>query len=134
MPAAVAAKHLFPEREVICFAGDGCFMMHGQEFITAVRYGLPIITVLVNNGTYGTIRMHQEREFPGRPCATQLANPDFAALARAYGGWGETVETTAAFAPALDRAMEQAGLRLLHCKTDVEQITAGTTLTAIRNQ
>ena len=119
---------------VVAVAGDGDFLMNGQELATAVQHRADMLVIVVDNGAYGTIRMHQEREFPGRPCATQLANPDFAALARAYGGWAETVETTAAFAPALDRAMEQAGLRLLHCKTDVEQITAGTTLTAIRNQ
>jgi acetolactate synthase-1/2/3 large subunit len=88
LPAAVAAKQLHPEREVVCFAGDGCFMMHGQEFATAVRYRLPIITLVINNGIYGTIRMHQEREYPGRVSATDLTNPDFAAAflnARASG-------------------------------------------------
>ncbi|TIM60884.1 MAG: thiamine pyrophosphate-binding protein, partial [Mesorhizobium sp.] len=94
-PAAVAAKELFPERDVIAFAGDGCFLMNGQEFATAVQYDLPIIVVVVNNGIYGTIRMHQEREYPGRVVATDLKNPDFAALARAYGGHGEIVEKTA---------------------------------------
>ncbi|RUW03939.1 thiamine pyrophosphate-binding protein, partial [Mesorhizobium sp. M1A.F.Ca.IN.020.03.1.1] len=91
-PAAVAAKALYPDREVIAFAGDGCFLMNGQEFATAVQYDLPIIVVVVNNGIYGTIRMHQEREYPSRVVATDLKNPDFAALARAYGGHGETVE------------------------------------------
>ncbi|OJU50875.1 MAG: thiamine pyrophosphate-binding protein, partial [Mesorhizobium sp. 61-13] len=91
-PAAVAAKALHPERTVIAFAGDGCFMMNGQEFATAVQYNLPIIVIVVNNGIYGTIRMHQEREYPGRVSGTGLVNPDFAALARAYGGHGETVE------------------------------------------
>ncbi len=134
VPAAVAAALRRPGRMVVAVAGDGDFLMNGQELATAVQHRADMLVIVVDNGAYGTIRMHQEREFPGRPCATQLANPDFAALARAYGGWAETVETTAAFAPALDRAMEQAGLRLLHCKTDVEQITAGTTLTAIRNQ
>ena len=103
-PAAVAAKCLFPDREVIAFAGDGCFLMNGQEFATAVQYDLPIIVVVVNNGIYGTIRMHQEREYPGRVVATDLRNPDFAALARAYGGHGETVLETDGFAPAFERA------------------------------
>ncbi|MBE0691485.1 MAG: thiamine pyrophosphate-binding protein, partial [Aquamicrobium sp.] len=91
LPAGVAAKHLFPGREVIVWAGDGDFMMHGQEFATAVQYGLPIVVVILNNGIYGTIRMHQERDYPGRVSGTTLKNPDFAALARAYGGHGETV-------------------------------------------
>ena len=103
-PAAVAAKLMHPDREVIAFAGDGCFLMNGQEFATAVQYDLPIIVIVVNNGIYGTIRMHQEREYPGRVSGTDLTNPDFAALARAYGGHGETVETTADFAPAFERA------------------------------
>ena len=87
---------------------------------------------MIDNGSYGTIRMHQEREFPGRVSGTELANPDFAALAKAYGCWSETVETTADFAPALDRALAQTGVRLLHLTTDVEVITAGTTLSAMR--
>jgi acetolactate synthase-1/2/3 large subunit len=106
--------------------------MHGQEFATAVRYGQPIITVVVKHGFYGTIRMHQERDYPKRISATQLSNPDFAALTRAYGGWAETVEKTADFAPALDRAMAEKGIRLIHCKTDVEQITNATTISKIR--
>ncbi|WP_288459918.1 thiamine pyrophosphate-binding protein [uncultured Sphingomonas sp.] len=134
VPAAVAASLRRPGRMVVAVAGDGDFLMNGQELATAVQHGADMLVIVVDNGAYGTIRMHQEREFPGRPCATRLANPDFAALARAYGGWAETVETTAAFGPALDRAMEQTGLRLLHFKTDVEQITAGTTLSAIRNR
>ncbi|WP_296068965.1 thiamine pyrophosphate-binding protein [uncultured Agrobacterium sp.] len=134
LPAAVAAKHLFPEREVICFAGDGCFMMHGQEFITAVRYGLPIITVLVNNGTYGTIRMHQEREYPGRVSGTDLVNPDFAAFAKAYGGHGETVEKTEDFAPAFKRARASGKPAIIEVKLDAEAITPTRTLTQIRTR
>jgi acetolactate synthase-1/2/3 large subunit len=134
LPAAVAAKHLFPEREVICFAGDGCFMMHGQEFITAVRYGLPIITVLINNSTYGTIRMHQEREYPGRVSATDLVNPDFAALAKAYGGHGETVERTEDFAPAFERARVNGKPSIIEVKLDAEAITPTRTLTQIRER
>ncbi|CVI61460.1 MULTISPECIES: thiamine pyrophosphate-binding protein [Agrobacterium] len=132
LPAAVAAKHLFPEREVICFAGDGCFMMHGQEFITAVRYGLAVITVLVNNGTYGTIRMHQEREYPGRVSGTDLVNPDFNAFAKAYGGHGETVEKTQDFAAAFERARASGKPAIIEVKLDAEAITPTRTLTQIR--
>ena len=134
LPAAVAAKRLFPEREVICFAGDGCFMMHGQEFATAVRYGLPLITVVVNNGIYGTIRMHQEREYPGRVSATDLTNPDFAALARAYGGHGETVNATEEFASAFERARASGKPAIIEVKLDPEAITPARTLTQIRDK
>jgi acetolactate synthase I/II/III large subunit len=133
LPAAVAAKQLHPEREVICFAGDGCFMMHGQEFATAVRYNLPIITVVVNNGIYGTIRMHQEREYPGRVSATDLTNPDFAALAVAYGGHGETVEKTEDFAPAFLRARASGKPAIIEVKLDPEAITPTRTLSDIRS-
>jgi len=132
LPAAVAAKQLHPEREVVCFAGDGCFMMHGQEFATAVRYGLPIITLVINNGIYGTIRMHQEREYPGRVSATDLTNPDFAALARAYGGHGETVEKTEDFAAAFLRARASGKPAIIEVKLDPEAITPTRTLSDIR--
>lgn len=131
-PAAVAAKALFPERVVVAFAGDGCFQMNGQEFATAVQYGLPIVVIVVNNGIYGTIRMHQEREFPGRVSGTDLVNPDFAALARAYGGHGETVEKTAAFAPAFERARASGKPAIVEIKLDPEAITPTRTLTQIR--
>ncbi|MDQ0421272.1 acetolactate synthase-1/2/3 large subunit [Peteryoungia aggregata LMG 23059] len=134
LPAAVAAKQLFPEREVICFAGDGCFMMHGQEFATAIRYNLPIITLVINNSMYGTIRMHQEREYPGRVSATDLTNPDFAALAKAYGGHGETVEKTEDFAPAFLRARASGKPAIIEIKLDPEAITPSRTLTQIRNK
>jgi len=91
-----------------------------------------LLVIIVDNGAYGTIRMHQEREYPERISGTKLANPDFAALARAFGGTAETVEKTEDFAPALDRVLGQKGIRLIHCKTDVEQITNGTTIEAIR--
>ncbi|MEI3851376.1 MULTISPECIES: thiamine pyrophosphate-binding protein [unclassified Ensifer] len=133
LPAAVAAKQLHPDREVICFAGDGCFLMHGQEFATAVRYRLPIITVVVNNGIYGTIRMHQERDYPGRVSATDLTNPDFAALARAYGGHGETVEKTEEFADAFLRARASGKPSIIEIKLDPEAITPTRTLSEIRN-
>ncbi|TIU95168.1 MAG: thiamine pyrophosphate-binding protein, partial [Mesorhizobium sp.] len=133
-PAAVAAKELFPERDVIAFAGDGCFLMNGQEFATAVQYDLPIIVVVVNNGIYGTIRMHQEREYPGRVVATDLRNPDFAALARAYGGHGETVEKTADFAPAFERARASGKPSIVEIRLDPEAITPTRTMTQIRNR
>lgn len=132
MPAAVAAKQMFPEREIICFAGDGCFMMHGQEFATAVQYGLPIITVVVNNGTYGTIRMHQERDYPNRVSGTDLTNPDFAAYARAFGGHGETVEATEDFAQAFERARASGKPAIIEVKLDPEAITPTRTLSQIR--
>jgi acetolactate synthase-1/2/3 large subunit len=132
VPAAVAAKRLLPERMVIAFAGDGCFLMNGQEFATAVQYELALIVVVVDNAMYGTIRMHQEREYPGRVSATDLKNPDFAAYARAFGGHGETVERTEDFAPAFERAMASGKPAILHVKIDPEAITPMTTLAAIR--
>ncbi len=132
VPAATAAALHYPARIVVALAGDGCFLMNGQELATAVAHGADMLVLVIDNGWYGTIRMHQEREFPGRVTGTRLHNPDFAALGRAYGCWAETVEATAEFAPALDRAMAEKGVRLLHLKTDVEAITAGTTLTRVR--
>ncbi|MGH3359740.1 MAG: thiamine pyrophosphate-dependent enzyme, partial [Nocardioidaceae bacterium] len=102
LPAAIAAKLAMPEREVVAFSGDGCFGMNGQELSTAVRYGLDLTVVVVNNSTYGTILGHQRREFPGRPSGTALENPDFAALARAHGAYGATATTPEEFAAALD--------------------------------
>jgi acetolactate synthase-1/2/3 large subunit len=134
VPTAVAAKRLKPERMVIAFAGDGCFLMNGQEFATAVQYDCAIIVIVIDNGMYGTIRMHQEREYPGRISATALKNPDFAAYARAFGGHGETVEDTAAFAPAFARAAASGKPAILHVKIDAEAITPTTTLGAIRAQ
>ncbi|MGY4398289.1 acetolactate synthase-1/2/3 large subunit [Sphingomonas sp. UYAg733] len=131
VPAATAAALRHPDRMVVALAGDGCFLMNGQELATAVAHGANMLVLVIDNSTYGTIRMHQEREYPGRISATRLQNPDFAALGRAYGCWAETIETTAEFATALDRAMAQTGVRLLHIKTDIEAITAGTTITAL---
>ena len=131
VPAAVSAALRRPDRTVVAVAGDGDFLMNGQELATAVQHDANILVIVVDNAAYGTIRMHQEREFPGRVSATRLRNPDFAALARAYGCWAETVERTADFAPALDRAIAQGGVRLLHLKTEVEAITPATTLSAI---
>ena len=132
LPAAVAAASLFPGRTVVAFAGDGDFLMNGQEFATAVQYELPIVVVLFDNRMYGTIRMHQEREFPGRIVASALRNPDFAAYARAFGGHGETVEETVGFMPAFERALASGLPSILHVKVDPEAITPSTTLTAIR--
>ena len=125
VPAGVAAAKRHPERTVIALAGDGDFLMNGQELATAVQYGCDLLVVLVDNGAYGTIRMHQEREFPERVSGTTLHNPDFAALARAYGGWAARVETNAEFDTALAEAKERKGLRLLHLVIDIEQLSAG---------
>jgi acetolactate synthase I/II/III large subunit len=134
VPAAVGAKRVCPDRLVVSFSGDGCFLMNGQEFATAVQYELPIVFIVVDNGMYGTIRMHQEREYPGRISATQLRNPDFAAYAEAFGGHGERVEKTADFAPAFERAVASGKPSILHVKIDPDAITPMTTLTAIRTK
>ena len=132
--AAVAAALRCPDKTVVALAGDGDFMMNGQELATAMQYGCKLLVLVIDNGAYGTIRMHQEREYPTRVSGTALHNPDFAALARAYGGWAATVETTADFAPALTDAMQRQGLRLLHLKTDAERISVGTTISALRGR
>ena len=134
VPAAVAAALRFKDRPVVCVAGDGDFLMNGQELATAAQHGCDLLVVLVDNGSYGTIRMHQERDYPKRVSATELENPDFAALARAYGGWAETVDKTADFAPALDKALKKKGIRLIHCKTDVEQISHASTIAKLREK
>ncbi len=133
LPAAIGAARVFPGRTVVCFAGDGDFLMNGQEFATAVQYELPVVVVLIDNGMYGTIRMHQEREFPGRVIATTLRNPDFAAYARAFGGHGETVEETAEFLPAFERALATGLASIVHVKIDPEAIAPSATLSAIRD-
>ncbi len=132
LPAAVGAKRLYPGRTVVAFAGDGCFLMNGQDFATAVQYALPIIVIIIDNHMYGTIRMHQEREYPGRISATALRNPDFAAYAQAFGGHGERVERTEDFAPAFQRAVASGKPAILHCLIDPEVATPMTTLGAIR--
>ncbi len=134
VPAAVAGALRCPDKTVVAVAGDGDFLMNGQELATATQHGANMLVIVVDNGGYGTIRMHQEREYPTRLSGTELHNPDFAVLARAYGAWSETVESTAQFAPALDRALAEPGVRLLHLKTDIEVITNGTTITAIRSR
>jgi acetolactate synthase-1/2/3 large subunit len=134
IPAAVSAKRIFPDRTVVALTGDGDFLMNGQEFATAVQYDLPILVILLDNGMYGTIRMHQEREYPGRISATMLKNPDFAAYAKAFGGHGERIEKTEEFAPALTRALASDRPAILHCVIDPEAITPTTTLTALREK
>jgi acetolactate synthase-1/2/3 large subunit len=133
-PAAIAAKAVHPDRDVICFAGDGCFLMNGQELATAVHYGLPVVTLILDNGIYGTIRMHQERAYPGSAYATDLTNPDFAELARAYGAHGETVRMTEDFAPAFERALASGRPALVHILIDPEVITTRSTLREIRDK
>jgi acetolactate synthase-1/2/3 large subunit len=132
LPAAIAAQQLYPGRVVVAFAGDGDFLMNGQEFATAVQYDLPVIVIVMDNGCYGTIRMHQEREYPGRVIGTELKNPDFAAYARAFGGHGETVLKTAEFEGAFERALAAKAPTIIHVKVDPEAITPTTTLSAIR--
>jgi len=134
MPAAVAMKAIYPGRTVLAVNGDGDFLMNGQELATAVQYKLPIIAVVLDNSTFGTIRMHQEREYPGRVSGTDLVNPDFAAMARAFGGFGAKVEKTEDFAPAFIAA-EKSGLpSVIHVKFDAEGITPTTTLSALRKK
>ena len=132
VPAAVAMKRLYPERPVICVAGDGDFLMNGQEFATAVQYGLRVIVVIADNGLYGTIRMHQEREYPGRIIATELRNPDFPAYARAFGGFGVSVERTADFPAAFNEAHASGKPAIIRLAIDPEAITPATTLAKIR--
>jgi acetolactate synthase-1/2/3 large subunit len=132
VPAAVAAKLAMPERTVVCFSGDGDFLMLGQELATAVQYGLPIVVLVVDNGMYGTIRMHQERLFPGRVVGTDLVNPDFAAYARAFGAHGENVERTADFPGALERALESGLPAVVSLRIDPEAISPRATLSGVR--
>ncbi|HEY6816046.1 MAG TPA: thiamine pyrophosphate-dependent enzyme, partial [Croceibacterium sp.] len=133
LPAAIAAALRFPERCVVAVAGDGDFLMNGQELATAVQYGCDLIVIVIDNGSYGTIRMHQERTYPGRIASTDLANPDFAAFGAAFGAWSRRVETTAGFAEALAEARARKGVRLLHCLTEVEQLSAaGATISGLR--
>lgn len=132
VPAGVAAAIAHPERTVLSFSGDGCFLMNGQEIATAVQHGAAPIFFVVNNGMYGTIRMHQEREYPARVSGTALVNPDFAALARAYGLHGETVERTSEFAPAFERARSSRRAALIELRLDPEAISPRTTLSRIR--
>ncbi|MCA0974391.1 thiamine pyrophosphate-binding protein [Halomonas denitrificans] len=132
LPAAIAAKLRHPERDAICLAGDGCFQMVSQELGTACQYGAAVVILVINNGMYGTIRMHQQKRYPRRPSATDLVNPDFAALARAYGAFGETVDHDDAFADALSRALEHtrrsASPALLELRQDRQALSPRLTL------
>ena len=132
VPAAVAAKITHPERVAVSFAGDGCFLMSAQEMATSAQYGAPVIHIVVNNGILGTIRMHQERNYPERVVATDLANPDFVMLARAHGAEGERIERTEDFAPALKRALAAQGSYLIELKVDPQDLTPTQSLDAAR--
>ncbi len=132
-PAAVSASIEHPDRTIVCLAGDGCFQMTCNELSTAVQHGAKPIVVVMNNGRYGTIRMHQEKTYPGRVSGTALANPDFAALARAYGGHGEVVTKSADFADAFGRAQAAGTVTIIECQVDEEALATGTTLTAMRD-
>jgi acetolactate synthase-1/2/3 large subunit len=129
-PAAVAAKIMYPARPVVAVAGDGCFMMTSNELATAVQYDANLIIIVVDNGSYGTIRMHQERDYPQRVSATNLKNPDFAAFARSFGAWATTVERTDAFPAALEEAAKAGKPALIHIKTSVVDIAPGRTIKA----
>ena len=134
VPAAIAAKLVHRDRIVLSWNGDGCFLMNGQELATAVQYRLAVVFVVIDNGMYGTIRMHQERTYPERVSGTALVNPDFAALARAYGASGETIASTEQFASAFERAVASAEPALLHVRLDPQALTLNATLDALREQ
>ena len=134
VPAAVAAALIHPGRQVVCFAGDGCFLMTGQELATASQYGADVTIIVANNGMYGTIRMHQERHYPGRVHGTGLANPDFAMLARSFGGQGVRVETDDEFDAALDEALACQGLSLIELVVDPRALSPGATLEEVRTE
>ena len=133
-PAAVAASLECPDKTVICFAGDGCFQMTLNELSTAQQYGATPVVIVANNGRYGTIRMHQERHYPARVSGTDLFNPDYAALARAYGGHGETVTRTADFAAAFDRARAAKTVAIVELRLDPQALTPGASLDTVRAQ
>ncbi|MFD2439126.1 thiamine pyrophosphate-dependent enzyme [Paracoccus kondratievae] len=132
LPAAIAAKLEHPDRTVICMAGDGCLQMTVNELSTAAQHGAAIIVIVANNGQYGTIRMHQERSYPGRVSGTALANPDFAALACAYGGHGERIGRQEDFADAFQRAHASGRLAVLELVLDPEALSTGATLSETR--
>ena len=132
LPAAIAAKIEAPDKTVVAFAGDGCFMMCCQELATACQYGANVITIIANNSTFGTIRMHQEKTYPGRVSGTTLVNPDFAAFARSFGAHGERVLTTAEFKPAFERALASGKPAVIELVTEAEALTARQTLSQIR--
>ncbi|TCR66408.1 thiamine pyrophosphate-binding protein [Bosea sp. BK604] len=133
VPAAVAAKLAYPQRGVVSMAGDGCFLMNGQELATAAQYGLKILFIVVNNGMYGTIRMHQERHYPARESGTALTNPDFVTLAKAYGLHAERIEATTDFEAAFERARNAPASALIELITDPEALSVRSTLSGVRN-
>jgi acetolactate synthase-1/2/3 large subunit len=132
VPAAIAAKIIAPERTVVAVAGDGCFLMTGQELATAVQHDAAIIVIVVDNGSYGTIRMHQERSYPQRTVATDLVNPDFVEFAHAFGFWAALVEHTEDFPEALAQARACGRPALLHVRVSVNDISPGRTLASLR--
>jgi acetolactate synthase I/II/III large subunit len=132
VPAAIAAKAVHPDRPVVCLAGDGDFLMTGQEIATAVQEELDIVVLVVNNGMYGTIRMHQERHYPGRVVGTELRNPDFVAYARAFGAHGALVERSEDIADALDEALACGRPAVVELRVDPQAITPRQTLDEIR--
>jgi len=137
VPAAIAASLLYPDRTAVNVAGDGDFLMTGQELATATAYGAgrgkgKLVSIVVDNGSYGTIRMHQEREYPARVSGTDLHNPDFVQLAQAYGWRGAHIDRTEQFESAFAQAMAADRPTLLHLKLDPDVITSRTTITALR--
>lgn len=134
VPAAIAAKLRHPERQVVCLAGDGCFMMTAQELATVKRYGLDIVFIVFNNGMYGTIRMHQETNYPGRPIGTDLCNPDFVMYAQSFGLRAERISRSQDFAPALRRALQTGGAALIELEIEPEILTPRATLTELRER
>jgi len=132
VPAAIAAAIVYPDRPVLSFSGDGCFLMNGQEIATAMHYGLKPIFFVINNGMYGTIRMHQEREYPTRVSGTMLTNPDFSALGRAYGLHSDIVERTEDFSRAFTRARTAQRAALIELRLDPEAISPRISLSKLR--
>ncbi|MGI9482538.1 MAG: thiamine pyrophosphate-binding protein [Hyphomicrobiales bacterium] len=133
VPAAIAAKLEHPDRDVVCFAGDGCFMMHGQELATAVQYGANFVTIISNNGMYGTIRLHQERAYPGRVSGTMLQNPDFVALAEAYGAFGVRVEKTEEFPAVFEKALSAGKPAIIELMIDPDVLTPRVSMQSLRS-
>jgi acetolactate synthase-1/2/3 large subunit len=132
VPAAISAKIVYPDRMVVSMNGDGCFMMLGQEMITAKQFDASVIFIVVNNGMLGTIRMHQEREFPNNIMSTELMNPDFVKLAESYGAYGETVTRTEDFSAAFERAVDSGRAALIEVVVDPQALTPMQTLDQVR--
>jgi acetolactate synthase-1/2/3 large subunit len=134
LPAAIAAKLEYPTRDVIALIGDGGFMMNGNELATAMRHNINVVTLVIDNSSFGTIRMHQERHYPGRTHATDLANPDFVAYAESFGVFAQRVERTEDFPAALAAARAANKPALIHSLTDIENIAPGVTVRALRQK